>query len=155
MITNAMQKKAFGSIAAALPFGIDPAKVAVEQGLSYTVSPVKAHDYAAGVMGAFGSVVEHIGVLRGLPAQTMKLNRRRCGLLLNSAQLQFLNGYGCLMDTLPIGPDNGTYRANDGRYVTLIGLPRGDRAQPRRMAGASARGCDGQPSANRYRATWQ
>jgi crotonobetainyl-CoA:carnitine CoA-transferase CaiB-like acyl-CoA transferase len=122
MITNAIQKRAFGAIAAALPFAIDPAKVTVEPGLSYTVSPVKAHDYAAGVMGAFGSVVEHIGVLRGLPAQTMKLNRRRCGLLLNSGQLQFLNGYGCLLDTWPIGPDNGTYRAKDGRYVTVIGL---------------------------------
>jgi hypothetical protein len=69
MITNPIQKKTFGSIAAALPFTIDPAKVTVEPGLSYTISPVKAHDYAAGVVGAFGSVVEYIGVLRGLPAQ--------------------------------------------------------------------------------------
>lgn len=122
MITNPLQKKAYDAIAAVLPFTIDPAKITVEPGLSYTRSPIKAHDYAAGVMSAFGSVVEHIGVLRGLPAQTMKLNRRRCGLLLNSAQLQFLNGYGCLMDTWPIGPDNGTYRAKDGRYVTIIGL---------------------------------
>lgn len=52
----------------------------------------------------------------------MKLNRRRCGLLLNSGQLQFLNGHGCLMDAWPIGPDNGAYRAKDGRYVTIIGL---------------------------------
>ena len=74
------------------------------------------------VMGAYGSVVERLGERRGLPAQTMTLNRRRCGLLLNSGQLQFLNGYGCLTDTWPIGPDNGTYRARDGRYVTIIGL---------------------------------
>ncbi|WP_426425584.1 CoA transferase [Bradyrhizobium genosp. A] len=122
MITNTLQKKAFDAVSAALPFAIDPAKITVAPGLSYTISPVKAHDYAAGVMGAFGSVVEHIGRLRGLPAQTMTLNRRRCGLLLNSGQLQFLNGYGCLMDTWPIGPDNGTYRAKDGRYITIIGL---------------------------------
>jgi hypothetical protein len=43
--------------------------VTVEPGLSYTISPVKAHDYAAGLVGAFGSVAEYIGVLRGLPAQ--------------------------------------------------------------------------------------
>jgi crotonobetainyl-CoA:carnitine CoA-transferase CaiB-like acyl-CoA transferase len=122
MITNPLQKKAYEAIGAALPFAIDPSKVAVEPGLSYTKSPIKAHDYAAGVMSAFGSVVEHLGVLRGLPAQTLKLNRRLCGLLLNSAQLQFLNGYGCLIDTWPIGPDNGTYRAKDGRFVTMIGL---------------------------------
>ena len=122
MITEALQKKTYDAIAAALPFAIDPAKVTVEPGVSYTVSPIKAHDYAAGVMAAFGSVVEHIGRLRGLPSQTMTLNRRRCGLLLNSGQLQFVNGYGCLMDTWPIGPDNGTYRARDGRFVTMIGL---------------------------------
>ncbi len=122
MIEHPLQKKVFDEISAALPFAIDPAKISVEPGVSYTISPIKAHDYAAGVMAAFGAVVEHIGVMRGLPAQTMKLNRRRCGLLLNSGQLQFLNGYGCLMDTWPIGPDNGTYRAKDGRYVTMIGL---------------------------------
>ncbi|WP_028161848.1 CoA transferase [Bradyrhizobium elkanii] len=122
MITQEFQKKTFDAIVAALPFALDPSKVTIEPGASYTISPIKAHDYAAGVMAAFGCVVEHIGRLRGLPSQTMKLNRRRCGLLLNSAQLQFLNGYGCLMDTWPIGPDNGTYRAKDGRYVTMIGL---------------------------------
>jgi len=122
MISNALQKIAFDSVAEALPFSLDPKKITVEPGLSYTISPIKAHDFAAGVMAAFGSVVEYIGVLRGLPAQTMKLNRRRCGLLLNSGQLQFLNGYGCLMDTWPVGPDNGTYRTKDGRYVTVIGL---------------------------------
>ena len=121
MITNHLQKKAYDAIAAALPFKIDPAKVTVQPG-TYTRSPVKAHDYAAGVMGAYGSLVERLGEIRGLPAQTMTLNRRRCGLLLNSGQLQFLNGYSCLMDTWPIGPDNGTYRARDGRYVTIIGL---------------------------------
>ncbi|MBR1133080.1 CoA transferase [Bradyrhizobium iriomotense] len=122
MIIETLQRKTFDAIADTLPFAIDPAKVTVEPGVSYTVSPIKAHDYAAGVMAAFGSVVEHIGRLRGLPSQTMTLNRRRCGLLLNSGQLQFLNGYGCLMDTWPIGPDNGTYRAKDGRFVTMIGL---------------------------------
>jgi hypothetical protein len=73
-------------------------------------------------MSAFGSVVEHIGTQRGLPAQTMTLNRRVCGLLLNSIQLQFMNGYCTLMDTWPVGPDNGTYRARDGRHLTMIGL---------------------------------
>jgi crotonobetainyl-CoA:carnitine CoA-transferase CaiB-like acyl-CoA transferase len=122
MISQPLQKTTFDAVASALPFALDPTKVTVEPGTSYTISPIKAHDYAAGVMAAFGCVVEQIGRLRGLPSQTMKLNRRRCGLLLNSAQLQFLNGYGCLMDTWPIGPDNGTYRAKDGRFVTMIGL---------------------------------
>jgi hypothetical protein len=122
MIVNPFQKRTFEEISAALPFSLDSEKIVVEPGVSYTISPIKAHDYAAGVMAAYGAVVDHIGRLRGLPTQTMKLNRRRCGLLLNSGQLQFLNGYGCLMDTWPIGPDNGTYCTKDGRFITIIGL---------------------------------
>jgi crotonobetainyl-CoA:carnitine CoA-transferase CaiB-like acyl-CoA transferase len=122
MITNPLQKKPYDAVSAALPFPIDPGKITIEPGVSYIKSPVKVHDYAVGVMAAFGSVVEHIGVQRGLPSQTMTLSRRRCGLLLNSIQLHFLNGYCTLMDSWPLGPDNGTYRAADGRYVTMIGL---------------------------------
>ena len=39
--------------------------------MSYLPSPIKLHDYAAGVMAAFGSVVEYLGRVRGLPSQTM------------------------------------------------------------------------------------
>ena len=122
MITQPFQRSTYTSIAAALPFPVDAAKITVEHGVSYSQSPIKIHDYAVGVMAAFGSVVEHIGTLRGLPEQTMTLNRRHCGLALNSGQLHFLNGYGTLLDTWPIGPDNGTYRTADDRYVHMIGL---------------------------------
>ena len=121
MITNPFQLRAYDAIAAALPIPLDASKVTVESGISYTRSPIKAHDYAAGVMAAWGSVVERLGVQRGLPQQTLKLNRRLCGLLLNSGQLQFVNG-NMLLDTWPVGPDNGTYRTSDGRHVTIIGL---------------------------------
>ena len=122
MITDPFQKKAYDAVAAALPFAIDPAKITVEPGVSYLPSPIKLHDYAAGVMAAFGSVVEHIGRVRGLPAQTMTLNRRLCGFHLNELQTQFLNGYSVMMDTWPMAADNGTYRTKDGRYVQMIGL---------------------------------
>ena len=71
MITNPFQRKAYEAVAAALPFAIDPAKITVEPGASYLPSPIKLHDYAAGVMAAFGSVVEYLGRVRGLPSQTM------------------------------------------------------------------------------------
>ena len=122
MITNPLQKKAYDAVSAALPFTVDPAKITVEPGVSYMPSSIKLHDYAAGVMAAFGSVVEYLGTLRGLPAQTMTLNRRLCGFHLNELQVQFLNGSSILMDTWPLGPDNGTYRTKDGRYVQMIGL---------------------------------
>ena len=122
MITHPLQVKAYDAVSAALPFTLDSSRITVEDGVAYTQSPIKTHDYAAGVMAAFGSVVEHLGRVRGLPAQTMTLNRRHCGLLLNSAQMHFLNGYSTVLDTWPVGPDNGTYRAKDGRYVHMIGL---------------------------------
>jgi crotonobetainyl-CoA:carnitine CoA-transferase CaiB-like acyl-CoA transferase len=122
MITDPFQKKAYDAVAAALPFAIDPAKITVEPGVSYLPSPIKLHDYAVGVMAAFGSVVEHLGRVRGLPAQTMTLNRRLCGFHLNELQTQFLNGYALTLDTWPMAADNGTYRTKDGRYVQMIGL---------------------------------
>ena len=122
MITNPLQKKAFDAVSAALPFEIEAAKITVEPGVSYVQSPIRAHDYATGVMAAAASVVERFGRMRGLPSQTMSLNRRLSGLRLNDLQLQFLNGYSTLMDNWAIGPDNGTYRTKDGRYVTMIGL---------------------------------
>jgi crotonobetainyl-CoA:carnitine CoA-transferase CaiB-like acyl-CoA transferase len=122
MISNAFQQKAYDAVAAALPFAIDPAKITVEPGVSYLPSPIKLHDYAAGVMAAFGSVVEHLGRVRGLPSQTMTLNRRLCGFHLNELQTQFLNGYADVLDNWPVGADNGAYRTKDGRYVWMIGL---------------------------------
>lgn len=121
MISNPIAKTTYDSIEAALPFALDASKVTLEPGLSYVRSPIKAHDYAAGVIAAFGSVVERLGRIRGLPAQSMKLNRRLCGLLLNSAQLTYLNGYA-LMDTWPIGPDKRVYRTKDDRWVAMAGL---------------------------------
>ena len=122
MLANPLQLRAYEAIASALPFRLDPTKVHVEPGVAYVKSQVRAHDYAAGVMAAFGSVVEHLGTVRGLPAQSMKLHRRRCGLLLNGLQLQFQNGYSTIMDKWGVNPDNGTYRTKDGRFVTMIGL---------------------------------
>ena len=122
MFLTLKQRHAYDTVAAALPFPLDATKVSVAPGISYVKSPVKAHDYAAGVMAAFGSVVEHLGAVRGLPSQTLKLDRRRCGLLLNSLQLLFQNGYSTIMDTWGVNPDNGTYRTKDGRHVTMIGL---------------------------------
>jgi crotonobetainyl-CoA:carnitine CoA-transferase CaiB-like acyl-CoA transferase len=122
MLSNAIAKRTYDAIEAALPFRLDASKVTLEPGFAYTRSPIKAHDYAAGVMAAFGSVVERLGAMRGLPAQSLKLNRRLCGLLLNGVQLSYLNGYGTLMDTWPIGPDNGVYRTKDDRWVAMIGL---------------------------------
>jgi hypothetical protein len=90
-------------------------------GVSCLPSPIKLHDYAAGAMAAFGFVVEHLGRVRGLPAQTMTLNRRLSGFHLNEKQTQYLNGSSVMMDTWPMAADNGTYRTKAaGRRRGLV-----------------------------------
>jgi hypothetical protein len=58
MFSYPFRKKSYGAVAAALPFAFDPGKITLEPGVSYLPSPIKLRDYAAGVMAAFGSVVE-------------------------------------------------------------------------------------------------
>jgi hypothetical protein len=77
MINHPLQRKAYDAVGAALPFTIDPAKISVEPGVSYLPSPIKLHDYAAGVMAAFGSVVEYLGGLRGLRGRAGHVADRR------------------------------------------------------------------------------
>lgn len=137
MFSNALQESVYHAVAAALPFAVDAAKVDVVPAIAYSPSPIAIHDYAVGVMAAFGSVVEHLGTVRGLPGQTMTLNRRHCGLALNSDQMHFLNGYLTLLDTWPVGPDNGTYRTADDRFVTMIGLHPGLRDALLRFLGCA------------------
>jgi hypothetical protein len=85
MFSHPFQKKAYEAVAAALPLAVDPGKITMESGVSYLPSPITLRDYAAGVMAAFGSVVECLGGLRGLPSQTMTLNHRLCGFHLTAS----------------------------------------------------------------------
>jgi hypothetical protein len=45
--------------------------------VSYLPSPIKLHDYAAGAMAPFGSVVRYLGGLRGLPSQQLNIPFQR------------------------------------------------------------------------------
>jgi hypothetical protein len=48
MFSHPIQEKAYGEVAAALPFAIDPAKITVEPGVSYLPSPIKLPRRARG-----------------------------------------------------------------------------------------------------------
>lgn len=120
--SNQLQQRALKAVTAQLPIDIDGSNVIVEDGLSYTRSPIKAHDYATGLFSAFGGAVEYLGRMRGLPAQTLTVNRRLSGLSLNSLQLTFSNGRALGFDDYTTGPDNGIYRTRDNRFFGMIGL---------------------------------
>jgi hypothetical protein len=122
LVNNQIQENVFDAVRECLPFDVDPRKIVVEDGPSYSWSPLKVHDYAVGVMAAYGSAVEHLGVVRGLPNQTLTLNRRLSGLLLNTFQNTYINTQPIGMDSWAIGIDNGIYVAQDGRHVSFIGL---------------------------------
>lgn len=52
---NEIQRNVFNAVTECLPFKIEPGNILVEDGPSYSWSPIKVHDYAVGVMAAYGS----------------------------------------------------------------------------------------------------
>ena len=50
----------YNAIAAALPLVLDSSNVTVEPGISEVWSTIKTHDYAAGIVSAFGSVLSSL-----------------------------------------------------------------------------------------------
>lgn len=121
-LLNEIQETIYQRVASTLPVDVDYSGVEIIDGDDYVESVVAAHDYQTGLAAVFGAVVEAFGRQRGLPAQTMTVDRRLAGLHLNHLQLQFINGAGLAMDDHALAPDNGSYLAKDGRYVTTIGL---------------------------------
>lgn len=122
VFNNSIQEQVFKAVVECLPFDTDPNKITVVDGPSYSWSPIKVHDYAVGVMAGYGLAVEHLGVIRGLPSQSLNLNRRLAGLLLNTFQNTYINALPIAMDSWAVGIDSGIYVAQDGRHVSLIGL---------------------------------
>jgi hypothetical protein len=66
LIIDPLQKKSYDAVGATLPFAIDPAKITVGSGASWLPSPIKLHDYAAGVVANAmnGDLQRQKGIIR-------------------------------------------------------------------------------------------
>jgi hypothetical protein len=74
---NPLQQKAYDAVTAALPLRLIPRRSRSSLGCPTSRAPSSFTTMPGGVMAAFGSVVEYIGSLRGLPSSRKMLTARR------------------------------------------------------------------------------
>jgi len=91
-LLNPVQERAYWEVAKNFSFTTDSTKIDVTQGASYVHSPLFLHDYATGVVASAASALEHLGQVRGLPSQSIRLDRRLIGLHYNDWLSSYLNG---------------------------------------------------------------
>jgi len=70
---NPVQERAYREVVKNFSFAVDPAKIEVTQSASYVHSPLFLHDYITGVVASAASALEHLGQVRGLPSQSIRL----------------------------------------------------------------------------------
>ena len=118
---NPVQERAYSEVVKNFSFTTDSTKIDVTQGASYVHSPLFLHDYATGVVASAASALEHLGQVRGLPSQSIRLDRRLVGLHYNDWLSSYLNGQHLVFDSWGVGPDNGIYETKDGKWFSYVG----------------------------------
>ncbi|ANO06543.1 CoA transferase [Mycobacteroides immunogenum] len=121
MSLNGIQQRVFDEIAKNFSYRPDLSRLVIEQTQSYVKSPMPLHDYVTGLIAAAGSALENLGTVRGLPAQTITIDRRLAAMAFNDYVFQFINGDPTTMDIWTISPDNGIYETKDGKWLYIIG----------------------------------
>lgn len=117
---NNNQKQIYDNIASAAGLFTTADSVSVNQTPTYLKEPIQVADFAAGVVSALGVAAAELGESRGLPPQSVSVDRRHAVLSLNNAGFHFING------TLIVGgeimvPVNGFYETRDGRWMCFNG----------------------------------
>ena len=120
-LLNPVQERAYWEVVKNFSFTTDSTKIDVTQGASYVHSPLFLHDYATGVIASAASALEHLGQVRGLPSQSIHLDRRLIGLHFNDWLSSYLNGQHLVFDSWGVGPDNGIYETKDGKWFSYVG----------------------------------
>src|SRR3984885_2760495 len=84
------------------------------------VSPIAVDDVAAGVFATFGGLAATLGKMKGLPSQSVSIDRRHAGNTLNGIAWHFQNMYQ--LDLSPVHTDiNGFFPTADGRHIIYNG----------------------------------
>jgi crotonobetainyl-CoA:carnitine CoA-transferase CaiB-like acyl-CoA transferase len=84
------------------------------------VSPIAVDDVAAGVFATFGGLAATLGKMKGLPLQSVSIDRRHAGNTLNGIAWHFQNMYQ--LDLSPVHTDiNGFFPTADGRHIIYNG----------------------------------
>ncbi len=95
-----------------------PLEIIQEPG--YIDSPVATHDFATAALAALGKAIATIGQMRGLGSQSIRVDRRHAGLVLNSIAYHFQEGWQ--LDISPVhAPVNNFFETKDHRHVVYNG----------------------------------
>jgi len=92
---NKIQLSVMNEILTAINEKIDPnIKIEVDNAKAPAiVSPIAVDDIAAGIFATFGGIAATLGRMRGLPPQSLLINRSHAGTTLNSIAWHFQNKY--------------------------------------------------------------
>ena len=120
MTMNKYQQQVYDSIAKAASLATPADRVQVEQSPTYLKEPMKIADFAAGLLGAYGTSMAELGEVRGLPGQEVSVDRRLATLSLNDAMYHYMNGVMVLGGEIMV-PANGFYQARDGQWMCFNG----------------------------------
>jgi crotonobetainyl-CoA:carnitine CoA-transferase CaiB-like acyl-CoA transferase len=119
---NKIQASVMEAILSGLDETIDPnITTTIDNGRAPTVvSPIAVDDIAAGVFATFGGLAATLGKMKGLPSQSIWIDRRHAGITLNSIAWHFQNMYQ--LDLSAVHTDiNGFFPTADGRHVIYNG----------------------------------
>jgi crotonobetainyl-CoA:carnitine CoA-transferase CaiB-like acyl-CoA transferase len=119
---NEIQRSVIEAILSDLDERIDP-KITItidNSRVPAVVSPIAVDDVAAGIFATFGGLAATLGKMRGLPSQSVSIDRRHAGNTLNSIAWHFQNMYQ--LDLSAVHTDiNGFFPTADGRHVIYNG----------------------------------
>jgi hypothetical protein len=119
---NKIQLSVMNAILSALNERIDPdITIRIDNKKAPAIaSPIAVDDIAAGIFATFGGIAATLGRMRGLPPQSLSIDRRQAGNTLNSIAWHFQNKYQ--LDLSPVHTDiNGFFATADSRHVIYNG----------------------------------
>lgn len=117
---NDSQRKIYDSIAKVASLATPAGEVRIEQTPTYLKEPVKAADYATGLVAALGTSTAELGVARGLPEQNVTVDRRHAALTLDSVSYHYMNGVRISGGEMEV-PVVAFYETSDGRWMCFNG----------------------------------
>jgi crotonobetainyl-CoA:carnitine CoA-transferase CaiB-like acyl-CoA transferase len=119
---NKIQLSVIESILSSLDENVDPdITTIIDNGRAPAiVSPIAVDDVAAGVFATFGGLAATLGKIKGLPSQSISIDRRHAGNTLNGIAWRFQNMYQ--LDLSAVHTDiNGFFPTADGRLIIYNG----------------------------------
>ncbi|MEE9122798.1 MAG: CoA transferase [Syntrophobacteria bacterium] len=114
------QKSIFKQVAKAAALNTTFEDLQIEQTPTYLQDPVRVADFVTGVVGAFGASVAELGEIRGLPRQTVSVDRRLSTMSVNSAMWQYMNGVVITGGEIAV-PVNSFYETKDSKWFCFNG----------------------------------